>query len=190
MLKNSPLRNSIKLILITCCVLLPFILKANVIVVDSLNNANTGSLRAAINSANIGDTIRFNPNLIIGGSDSIVLDSSIFINKTLVIKGLYTSVDTLFISGGGNDRVFDVNSANVLVLDSVVLLNGYVHGNTTTSVYEKGGAIRIVNTDSVFIFNSVIKKNKADLGNGIFYIGDKKYLEVRNTKIIKNVSKY
>tara|TARA_R110002050_G_scaffold300722_2_gene471889 strand:+ start:30808 stop:31122 length:315 start_codon:yes stop_codon:yes gene_type:complete len=50
---------------------------ATILVVDSTNNSGYGSLRAAIDSASTGDTIKFNPILIAGGSDSIVLDSSI-----------------------------------------------------------------------------------------------------------------
>ena len=114
---------------------------SNTIQVDSLTNSGVGSLRAAINASLDGDTIRFNTLLISNGSDFIYLDSNIYVNKSLVIKGLYTQSDTLFLSGNNLDRIFDVDSVSSLVLDSLVCIEGNLTGGNSGN----GGAIRILN---------------------------------------------
>ena len=78
-------------------------------IVTSINDSGTGSLREVIGNASSGDTIRFDPSLIASGSDTIKLESEIYINKFLVIKGLYDDGDTLVISGENQTRIFDVN---------------------------------------------------------------------------------
>ena len=141
---------------ILTCLLLGIIITsygyANTITVTSTNNARAGSLRVAISNAVDGDTIRFNPNLIANGSDSIVLDSGIVFSKSITIIGLYNSSDTLFLSGGQNDQIFHVDSTNFLSLDSMVLINA----DTT--------AISINNVDSVVFNHSILKDN---LGIGL-----------------------
>lgn len=141
-----------------------FQLHATIWTVDSLNNTGTGSLRLAISSSATGDTIRFNPSLIASGSDSIVLNSEISFSKSLRIVGLYTSSDTLFISGGGTNRIFNMTNAGTVRLDSMVLVNGNATG---TSI--KGGAIQTVDIDSLLISNSFFMDNTSlGWGGAIF----------------------
>ncbi len=71
-----------KLILFISLIVLSLTTQATIHVVDSLNNSGTGSLRSKVATAVSGDTIRFNPNLIANGSDSIVLTSEIAFNKS------------------------------------------------------------------------------------------------------------
>ena len=120
---------------------------ANIITVNSNSNSGTGSLRMAISTAVNGDTIRFNPNLIANGSDSIVLDSSIVFSKSLSIIGLYSTTDTLFISGGYNDRIFKIDSTSFISLDSLVLINANIV------------AIQTFQVDSIILNHSHFKFN-------------------------------
>lgn len=145
---------------------------ANTIIVDSTNNAGTGSLRLAISMALNGDTIRFNPYLIRNGSDSIVLDSSITFSKDLIIIGSYTATDTLFISGGQNNKIFDVTNTTFISLDSMVLMNA----DTI--------ALELYYVDSVFLNHSIFRNNN---GFGAFVYSIKK-LRIDNCSFHKNTS--
>lgn len=148
------------IILITVMLSLLLRAKAATIVVTNTNNAGTGSLRQAVIDAVNGDTIRFSSNLIASGSDSIVLTSEIAFNKELVFKGLYNVTDTLFISGNYTNRIFNANLSigKSLTIDSLVLING----NTTGS----GGAISLVDGDSLVVNNCIIRNNTASSGAG------------------------
>ncbi|MGK0286008.1 MAG: hypothetical protein ACI9GM_001052, partial [Salibacteraceae bacterium] len=128
--------------------------EASVWVVDSLANTGYGSLRAACDSAVSNDTIRFNPNLIANGSDSIVLTSQIYVQyKSLNIIGLYTNSDTLFLSGGQTNRLFYLHHSPQVTLDSLICINGYVNSLTGA------GGIYLHEVDSVTVRNSFFQKN-------------------------------
>lgn len=150
-----------KLLLIITALLTTFISEAATIIVDNINDAGTGSLRQAATDAASGDTIRFNPNLISGSNNTIVLTTGeiAFGAKGIVVKGLYTATDTLFISGNNNSRIFSFNGAGKIVLDSLVLING----NSATS----GGAISsIACSDTLHIVNSTFKNNSTNSNGG------------------------
>ncbi len=89
------------------------------ITVQNLDDSGVGSLRDAISNANSGDTIRFNPMLLSQGSDTLVLDTVINIDKDLVIKGLYDDEDTLFLSSLENRRLFHFDTVDYVLLDSL-----------------------------------------------------------------------
>ncbi|MGB1041296.1 MAG: beta strand repeat-containing protein, partial [Flavobacteriales bacterium] len=135
-------------------------------IVTNTNDAGTNSLRALIALASEGDTIRFSPSLIAGGSNTIVLTSEIAFQKGLVFKGLLNSTDTLFISGGNTNRIFlvDLNTASNknIVLDSMSITDGFVNGN--------GGALAFDNVDSLKINHSMIKNSNATLNGGGIYL--------------------
>jgi len=128
------------------------------IIVNNTNDSGTGSLRSAVSMAGNGDTIRFNTNLISGGSSTILLTAHIEFSKDLVIKGLYNSTDTLFLSGGGANRIFSIiDTVSYVTLDSLVLING-----SETS----GGAISFDNIEHLRILNSVVRNNVATSNRG------------------------
>jgi hypothetical protein len=137
--------------------------------VINTNDSGLGSLRAAADSAVAGDTIRFSPSLIASGSDSIVLTSGEinFDTNRVVIKGLYTTTDTLFISGNNNSRIFLFYNTGEIVLDSLVLVNGNGIGIGGSG---NGGAVYISNcSDTLFVKNSVISGNTTTgFGGGIY----------------------
>jgi predicted outer membrane repeat protein len=141
-----------------------FELSATVIYITNVNDAGLGSLRDGINNAVEGDTIRFNADLLDTGNDTILLNSNISFNKSLIIKGLYTATDTLFISGQNSSNIFNVSlteqNTRTLVLDSMVMINGY-----SSSL---GGAIKFVG-EYLYVYNSVLRNNTANNYGGAIY---------------------
>jgi len=105
-----------------CCLFLTLALTGQTITVQNLDDSGIGSLRDAISQANSGDTIRFNPTLITQGSDTLVLDTVINIDKDLVIKGLYDEEDTLFLTTGDNQSFFYIDSVENLIIDNLVFI--------------------------------------------------------------------
>ncbi|MFT6138284.1 MAG: hypothetical protein ACJAUR_002067 [Ulvibacter sp.] len=152
-----------KILLIISALLMTIISQANTITVANINDSGLGSLRQASIDAVSGDTIRFNPNLIIGGNSTITLAGEIAFSKALTIIGLYTTTDTLFISGNNNSRIFSISNTSNVTLDSLVLINGNGAGATFP---DKGGAVSFTNSDSLFIRNSTIKNNILSTGIG------------------------
>ncbi|MFK8039393.1 MAG: T9SS type A sorting domain-containing protein [Crocinitomicaceae bacterium] len=141
--------------LIIAIIICTFNVQAATITVTNTNDSGLGSLRQATIDALEGDTIRFDSNIITPGSDTIKLVNEIIFNKGLVIKGLYSSTDTLYISGENSSRIFSCNlllaTHQYLKIDSLVLMNGNSSGN--------GGAINFENGDSLIISNSIIKNS-------------------------------
>ena len=97
---------------------------ATTIIVTNTSNSGSNSLRQAVLDASVSDTIRFDPSLLSGGSATLTLTSEIVFSKSLVIKGVYNSSDTLYISGGNTNRHFNISNAGNVTLDSMFLVNG------------------------------------------------------------------
>ena len=177
-----------KTLLIIATLLITSISQANTITVDSINDSGVGSLRQASIDAVSGDTIRFNPNLLTGAVDSISLVTEIdFGTKGIVIKGLYTATDTLFISGANSSRIFSFNGASKVVLDSLVLVNG--NGAGTTSGGQGGAVFYVESTDTLHIVNSTISNNSANSGGGVYsnsFNSSSSYVTVSNSTISNN----
>lgn len=154
-----------KTLLIISALLMTIISQANTITVNNINDSGAGSLREASIDANSGDTIQFSPSLLTAAVDSISLVTEIdFGNKAIVIKGLYTATDTLFISGANSSRIFSFNGAGKVVLDSLVLING--NGVGTTHPGSGGAVLYTEGTDTLHILNSIIRNNSAIYGGG------------------------
>jgi hypothetical protein len=129
--------------------------------VTNINNAGPGSLREIIKYACPNDTIRFAASLIAGGTSTILLESEISFSKSLTIIGLINGTDSLIISGGYTNRIFNIFYANNVTLNSLVLKNGRTIKN--------GGAINFIDCDTLFIKNSTISGHGSDrYGGGIF----------------------
>ena len=175
-----------KTLLMATLLLIGFISQAATITVINTNDSGPGSLRQASIDAVSGDTIRFSPSLLTSGSDSISLSTEIdFGSKVVVIKGLYTPSDTLFISGGGDSRIFHFAANGEVYLDSLVLMNGNGFG---VSLNGNGGAILFsALDDTVYIKNSVISNNDASSsGGGLFCYGTKPGLCLDNVTLSNN----
>ena len=109
------------------CLFLTLALTGQTLTVQNLDDSGIGSLRDAISQANSGDTIRFNPTLITQGSDTLVLDTVINIDKDLVIKGLYDDEDTLFLSSLENRSMFFLDTVENLTFDSLFFVSDSIN---------------------------------------------------------------
>ncbi len=179
-----------KLILLISFIATSLVTQANIWVVDSLNDSGLGSLRAVADSVVSGDTIRFNPNLIALGSDSIVLTTGeiAFDSVSVVIKGLYTNQDTLFISGNDSSRIFMFHAAVKVVIDSVVIRNGSAGGFFAQG---RGGAVFCYRVDSTIVLNSKICESYSFIaGGGLAYEwgGNSTCLIIQNSLISGNTT--
>lgn len=127
-------------ILLLLALLVTTNLFATTITVTNTNDAGVGSLRQSIIAASPGDTVKINPMLIATGSQTINLLSEIVLNKNLYIKGIFTSNDTLYISGQNACRIFNMTSGNVTLYGCTL-----VKGNSTGggAIIQTGGALII-----------------------------------------------
>ena len=103
--------------------------------VTDISDNGPGSLRQAIASANIGDTITFDPSL---SGQTITLASSLDIDKSITIDG--SDLDSpIQISGNNSVRVMSIHSEPV-VLKSLIIRNG---SSSLWSTTTGGGGIYI-----------------------------------------------
>ncbi|HYG50955.1 MAG TPA: choice-of-anchor Q domain-containing protein, partial [Flavobacteriales bacterium] len=107
---------------------IPANLMAATVMVTNTNDAGAGSLRQAVLSASPGDTVKMDPLLIAAGSQTINLLSEINVNKALYIQGIFTSYDTLYISGQNACRIFTVSASGTVTLYGCTLVKGYSSG--------------------------------------------------------------
>jgi len=114
-----------------------------ILTVTSEDNDGSGSLRAAINTANAGDIIQFDVS-----GNTINLTSLITINKDLIIRGNGGTV----IDGGDVSRIFNIEDGVSVKIENVTIQNGNDSGNVV------GG---ILNEGSLTLVNSLVAGNKA-----------------------------
>lgn len=174
-----------RILFICCFFVLSFSGFTQTYYVSNLNTHGSGSLRHTITNASSGATIKFDPSLLDNGSQTLVLDSNIIIDKDLTIKGLFNDTDSIFISGNNSTRIFQILNAGHIVLDSLILEDANTIGD--------GGGLYIYNTTSVRVTNSIIRNCLAGNGGGIFGYSDiayngtlPLYLHVTNTLINHN----
>jgi len=174
-----------KLITLTTALTFSLLSMASVQTVINSNDTGAGSLREEISNALVGDTIRFSPSIIASGSATISLQGEIAFSKGLTIVGLYNSTDTLYIDGGGNNRIFNISNATNVYLDSLILVGGQSSGD--------GGAILFNLSDSLFLSNSMISNSSATNGGGVYCsfssttsANTATYLHVFNSTITNN----
>ena len=157
-----------KLLLVVIAVFVLKLCHATTLIVVNTNDSGAGSFRDAVANAIDGDTIRFNPAILASGNDTIKLASYIFIGKNLVVKGLFTATDTLFISGQNTNFILSLGFAQSFVGTRNIVLDSlaFVDGNHGTS---QGGGLYVGSyLDTLFIQNSLIRNCQAENGAGIF----------------------
>lgn len=129
-----------------------------------LNHNDTGaySFRALVDSAAAGDTIRFHPTLLSGGSDTIKFNGHVIINKALRIVGLHNVNDTLYFSGQGVSGILNISIPLLTGTDRNVRLDSlnFIQGYSSS-----GGAILAGLIDSLFVSNSSFFDNQS-INNG------------------------
>lgn len=159
---------------------------SGIVIVQNTNDSGVGSLRQATIDAVNGDTIRFNPAIISSGNDTIKLVSEIGFNKGLVIKGLYNSTDTLFVSGEHSVRIFNIDLTTAfnktMMMDSMVLVNGATGSGN-------GGALYLLNCKNVLLLNSIVSNNFAtNDGGGIYSTSSDSLIITLTNSIVSNNS--
>lgn len=122
------------LLSLSALILYSLTLTATTVLVTNTNDTGAGSLREAMQvTVQNGDTIRFDPNLIANGSDTITtLSGAIFTKKDITIIGLKNNIDTLYLSGGGTNQIFYITHSasggagiqKSLTLENVVMIDG------------------------------------------------------------------
>ncbi len=132
-------------------------------IINVTNNADSGegSLRAALESAQAGDIIQFDPSL---ANQTITLTSGeLSITKDVTIDG--AGAENLTISGNNTTRAFSVNSYVNATVKNLTFTNGMVTGSDG-----RGGAIAAWDYSTLQVENCNFNNNSA-WQNGAIYVG-------------------
>lgn len=149
-----------------------------ILTVTNTNNSGAGSLRDTIAKAQAGDTIQFSSTL---ASKKITLTGGdINITKNLVIDG--SNAKGLSISGNYASRIFELSKGLNVTVKGLTFVDGRAAG---TGIAGEGGAIRVSDTSTLTVENSVFKYNKANRG-GAIRVGYAGSLTVRNSTFNSN----
>lgn len=144
------------------------------LVVTNDADTGTGSLRDIVASANLGDTIVFDPAFF-NQARIITLNSQILlIKKNLTING--TGANLLTIDGGtGDNGIFDIYES-VVKIRGVTLQNG---GSPSATI--RGSAVSS-NGGSVTLEDSVVQNNHSTFGGGtVSFLGGSNHQIIRTT---------
>ncbi|MFB2772650.1 choice-of-anchor Q domain-containing protein [Pelatocladus sp. BLCC-F211] len=132
-------------------------------IINVTNNADSGegSLRAALESAQAGDIIQFDPSL---ANQTITLTSGeLPIAKDVTIDG--AGAENLTISGNNTTRIFSVNNYVNATVKNLTLTNGMVTGTDG-----RGGAIAVWDYGTLQVENCNFNNNSA-WQDGAIYVG-------------------
>lgn len=153
-----------------------------IITVTTIADSGAGSLRAAIASAQSGDTITFGSNL---SNQKITLTSgqlSISVGKNLTIDG--SAAPGLSISGNQTSRIFLLNSTSAnptsLTLKNLALVDGYTN--------ERGAAVSTTHQGVLTVENVTFTNNKADKGGGAIYSAFEGTVTVTGSRFVGNIA--
>lgn len=146
--------------------------------VTSLADTGPGSLRAAVQTANLtpgADTVVFAPALF-GGTIALT-SGAISITDNVTIHGLGAS--SLAVSGSDSSRIFDVSGNITASIDNLAL----VHGRSAIN----GGAIQNLNSTVNLSFDSFAFNHAASAG-GAIASGPASHLNVTQSQFSFNTS--
>ncbi|MHC8311761.1 Ig-like domain-containing protein [Pseudomonas sp. GT1P32] len=130
------------------------------------NNANTGvgSLRAAIASAQNGDTVTFSTGM------TVQLTSELLINKNIIVDGDLNNdgVADVTLDGQYRTRVIEIAAGKTVTLDGLVITRGLVSGTGGNGGYGATGAMAggIFNAGVLTLNNVSVTSNAASGGGG------------------------
>ncbi|MHC8356434.1 Ig-like domain-containing protein [Pseudomonas sp. LB3P81] len=130
------------------------------------NNANTGvgSLRAAIASAQNGDSVTFNASM------TVQLTSELLINKNITVDGDLNNdgAADVILDGQYRTRVIEIASGKTVTLDGLVITRGLVSGTGGNGGYGATGAMAggIFNAGILTLNNVSVTSNAASGGGG------------------------
>jgi hypothetical protein len=151
---------------------------SNLITVTSNADSGIGSLREAITSAQLGDTIQFDPTL---ANQTITLTSGqLVVDKDLTIDG--AEAPGLTISGNNTYRIFEVEGVGInFTLQNLILANGFTKGD--------GGAILTGSTGSLPIGSGTISTltvENVEFNNNVASAGGAIFGEFRSDITVSN----
>ncbi|CAI8835608.1 putative membrane protein [Pseudomonas sp. IT-P44] len=130
------------------------------------NNANTGvgSLRAAIASAQNGDTVTFSTGM------TVQLTSELLINKNIIVDGDLNNdgVADVTLDGQYRTRVIEIAAGKTVTLDGLVITRGLVSGTGGNGGYGATGSMAggIFNAGVLTLNNVTVTSNAASGGGG------------------------
>ena len=153
---------------------------------DGLNEGTGNSLREAIEFANAGDTIVFDPS--IAGGTITLTNGELEVDKDITIDADETNPIT--IDAASSSRVFNIDDGNNLdqsevTIDGLILTGGYAFGSSNLG---DGGAI--FTNEMLTLTNSAVTGNTASGDGGGIYINDYGSANISNTTIDGNEANY
>src|SRR5262249_53231929 len=157
---------------------LPNLRSATIAVTNTKDNG-PGSLRAAIDSAQDGDTISFDVSV----TGTIILTSGeVLVNKSITISG--PGANTLAVDANHASRVFYIDSGKDVTISGLTITNG-----SAPDPYHRGGGI--YNDHAALTLSScTISGNAADVGVGGGIFNDQGTLTVSGSNLSGNSSWY
>lgn len=134
-----------------------------IITVSSAADSGKGTLREAILQANSGDTIRFDSSL---ANKTIKLNQQLVVDKSLTIDG--ADAANLTISGEKKTRILRISyDYSDIVLRNLTFANGKAVDNDSSKT-KRGGAIELVDSNTLVVENSRFIDNVGERGGAIF----------------------
>ncbi|MBD2039738.1 calcium-binding protein [Microcoleus sp. FACHB-672] len=134
----------------------------SILTVTTNADSGAGSLRAAIASAQAGDTVQFSSSL---ANQTISLSSQIEINKHLTIDG--AGATNLTISGNNASRVFYSDWSYLVPEGYNISLKNLTIANGKTTDADGGAGIRMGYLGDLTVENTTFKNNAAGKGAAI-----------------------
>jgi transcriptional regulator with XRE-family HTH domain len=126
--------------------------------VTTLKDGGAGSLREAIDAANSGDTITFDPAL---SGKTIVIGHSLDISKNLTIRGPDAGSISISVARNRGDHILRVFP------DSSVIISGLAFKNSKVSDFDGFGPTAIVNAGILTLISCTISHNgRVGINNG------------------------
>ena len=128
-------------------------LRGATITVINTNDNGPGSLRAAIDSAQDGDTIRFD----VSATGTITLTSGeVLVNKSITISG--PGANTLAVDGSHASRVFYIAAGKDVTISGLTISNGKVISDFGGGIYNDNATLTLS--------SCTISGNSIDFGVG------------------------
>ena len=149
--------------------------RATVDTVTTTADSGPGSLRNTLAAAGPGDTVVFSSTL--AGQTIQLASGELFISQNLTIDASALA-GGIIIDGGGNGRILEVGSANVII-NTLTVTNGYASDDTG------GGLLLDEPAAAVTAMNCVFCGNSAEFGGGISAYGT---LTLDNCMVSNNVA--
>ncbi|HEX3748394.1 MAG TPA: choice-of-anchor Q domain-containing protein [Bryobacteraceae bacterium] len=162
------------------------LLHAGTIPVTNTNDSGSGTLRAAVNAAQTGDTIVFS---LPTGSTITLTSGELGITVGLTIQG--PGAGALTINGNQSSRIFNITSANSVTISGLTLTGGApsidAYGGGAILIDTGESATTVNLTDMVVIHNDVTSAGNP-LGGGIDNEGGT--VTIMRSSIVNNISSF